>query len=134
MIELSIQKILNFSNGVMPLDIQLNIQKGEFIGFYGSSGAGKTSLLRILAGLLTPDSGKIIIDNKNMNILLGDVEPPSQYYKDLDLYYLVFNLFDYQNVEEIIKEINQEIYGENLVTIPDPNKSYIIKIVSDFSI
>ena len=73
------------------------------------------------------------INNKNMNILLGDVEPPSQYYKDLDLYYLVFNLFDYQNVEEIIKEINQEIYGENLVTIPDPNKSYIIKIISDFS-
>ena len=70
---------------------------------------------------------------KNMNILLGDVEPPSEYYSDLDLYYLVFNLFDYQNVEEIIKEINQEIYGENLVTIPDPNKSYIIKIVSDFS-
>ena len=74
------------------------------------------------------------INNKNMNILLGDVEPPSEYYSDLDLYYLVFNLFDYQNVEEIIKEINQEIYGENLVTIPDPNKSYIIKIVSDFSI
>ena len=73
------------------------------------------------------------INNKNMNILLGDVEPPSQYYKDLDLYYLVFNLLDYQNVEEIIKEINQEIYGENLVTIPDPNKSYIVKIVSNFS-
>jgi len=71
--------------------------------------------------------------DKNKNILLGDVEPPSEYYSDLDLYYLVFNLFDYQNVEEIIKEINQEIYGENLVTIPDPNKSYIIKIVSDFS-
>lgn len=62
MIELSIQKTLNFSNGVMPLDIQLNIQKGEFIGLYGSSGAGKTSLLRILAGLLKPDNGKIIID------------------------------------------------------------------------
>lgn len=73
------------------------------------------------------------INNKNMNILLGDVEPPSEYYSDLDLYYLVFNLFDYQNVEEIIREINEEIYGENLVTIPDPNKSYIIKIVSDFS-
>ena len=70
---------------------------------------------------------------KNMNILLGDVEPPNHYYKDLELHYLIYNLFDYQNVEEIIKEINQEIYGENLVTIPDPNKSYIIKIVSDFS-
>ena len=63
MIELSIQKVLNFSNGVMPLDVQLNIKEGEFIGFYGSSGAGKTSLLRILAGLLEPDSGEIIINN-----------------------------------------------------------------------
>ena len=71
--------------------------------------------------------------HKNMNILLGDVEPPSEYYRDLELHYLVFNLFSYPSVEEIIKEINQEIYGENLVTIPDPNKSYIIKIVSDFS-
>jgi len=80
------------------------------------------------------DSLSIIYDFPDLKILLGDVEPPSEYYSDLDLYYLVFNLFDYQNVEEIIKEINQEIYGENLVTIPDPNKSYIIKIVSDFSI
>ena len=71
--------------------------------------------------------------HKNMNILLGDVEPPSQYYSDLELNYLIFNLFDYTSVEEIIKEINQEIYGDNLVTIPDPNKSYIIKIISDFS-
>ena len=72
--------------------------------------------------------------DKKKNILLGDVEPPSEYYKDLELHYLIYNLFDYQNVEEIIKEINQEIYGVNLVTIPDPNKSYIINIVSDFSI
>lgn len=66
-------------------------------------------------------------------ILLGDIEPPNHYYKDLELHYLIFNLFDYRNVEEIIKEINEEIYGENLVTIPDPKKSYVIKIVSDFS-
>lgn len=85
------------------------------------------------------DSLSIIYDfpdlkiHKNMNILLGDVEPPSEYYSDLELHYLIYNLFNYQNVEEIIKEINQEIYGENLVTIPDPNKSYILKIVSDFS-
>lgn len=71
--------------------------------------------------------------NTDKTILLGDIEPPSHYYKDLELHYLIYNLFDYPSVEEIIKDINQEIYGENLVTIPDPNKSYIIKIVSDFS-
>lgn len=68
------------------------------------------------------------------NILLGDVEPPSKYYSDLELHYLIFNLFDYQSVEAIIRDINEEIYGENLVTLPDPNKSYIIQIVSDFSV
>ena len=71
--------------------------------------------------------------NTDRSILLGDIEPPSEYYSDLELNYLIFNLFDYQNVEEIIKDINEEIYGENLVTIPDPKKSYVIKIVSDFS-
>ena len=69
----------------------------------------------------------------NKNILLGDIQPPIEYYKDLEIHYLIFNLFNYQNIEEIIKEINQEIYGKNLVTIPNDNKSYIIKIVSNFS-
>ena len=68
------------------------------------------------------------------SIQLGDIEPPSEYYEDLELNFLYFSLFDYQSVEQIIIDINQEIYGENLVTIPNPNKSYIIKIVSDLSI
>lgn len=72
--------------------------------------------------------------NTDRIILLGDIEPPSHYYKDLELHYLVFNLFNYPSVEEIIKDINEEIYGENLVTIADSNLSYIIKIISDFSI
>ena len=86
------------------------------------------------------DSLSIIYDysdlkiNTDRSILLGDIEPPNEYYRELELHYLIFNLFDYSSVEEIIKDINEEIYGENLVTIPNPNKSYIIKIISDFSI
>ena len=64
MIKLSIQKTLNFSKGTMPLDIDLNIHKGEFIGLYGASGAGKTSLLRILGGLLNANQGEIVVDNE----------------------------------------------------------------------
>jgi len=67
------------------------------------------------------------------SILLGDVEPPNHYYKDLELNYLIYNLFDYQNVEEIIREINEQVYGISLTDIPEPSKSYIVKIVSDFS-
>ncbi len=64
MIELSIQKKLSAPSGEMNLDVQCQINEGEFATFYGKSGAGKTSSLRILAGLLEADSGKIQVNGK----------------------------------------------------------------------
>lgn len=52
MIQFSIQKALQSANGAMQLDISGKIVKGQFVAIYGASGAGKTSILRILAGLL----------------------------------------------------------------------------------
>lgn len=46
--------------------ISLNIKKGEAIALVGSSGAGKTTLVDMLLGLLKPDSGSIIVDGKNV--------------------------------------------------------------------
>ena len=43
----------------MLLNVRLDIAREEFITIYGNSGAGKTSLLRILAGLLSPETGRI---------------------------------------------------------------------------
>ena len=39
-----------------------NISKGEYVGFRGSSGVGKSTLFNLLIGLLTPSSGRILID------------------------------------------------------------------------
>ncbi|MEL6132481.1 MAG: ABC transporter ATP-binding protein [Bacteroidota bacterium] len=44
-------------------DISFSAHKGEVIGLVGPSGAGKTSLLRIIAGLLQADSGEVLIEN-----------------------------------------------------------------------
>ncbi|MGL4768695.1 MAG: ABC transporter ATP-binding protein [Mycoplasmoidaceae bacterium] len=43
-------------------DINLDINKGEFIIIYGTSGSGKTTLMNIMSGLLNPDNGKIVIN------------------------------------------------------------------------
>ena len=73
-------------------------------------------------------------ENKNeMDIVLGDIEPPSYFSLDKNIRYLEFYLFDYSSVEDIIKDINIEVYGESLVEIPDTKNIYIVKIISDFS-
>jgi ABC-2 type transport system ATP-binding protein len=43
--------------------ICFTVNKGEIFGFLGPNGAGKTTTIRMLTGLLTPDSGDIFIDN-----------------------------------------------------------------------
>ncbi|MDP7579099.1 MAG: ABC transporter ATP-binding protein [SAR202 cluster bacterium] len=45
----------------------LTVQRGEFVSLLGPSGCGKTTLLRLLCGLLTADSGEIIVDGQDMS-------------------------------------------------------------------
>ncbi len=53
-------------NGRKVLDgINFKVNKGEFVGILGPSGAGKTLTLRCLNGLLKPDSGEVIIDDEH---------------------------------------------------------------------
>ena len=46
--------------------VSLSVEAGEFFTLLGPSGCGKTTLLRMLAGFETPDSGEIILDGQNM--------------------------------------------------------------------
>ena len=50
-------------------DFSLDIYEGEFITLLGSSGCGKTTVLRIISGLEEVTSGKVFIDNKDVTYL-----------------------------------------------------------------
>ncbi len=47
-------------------DIQLNVQRGEFVSLIGHSGCGKSTLLNLVAGLTTPTSGVLLLDDREL--------------------------------------------------------------------
>ncbi|MEO8415918.1 MAG: ATP-binding cassette domain-containing protein [Ginsengibacter sp.] len=64
MIQISLKKKLRAANGAIQLDVDIEIEQGTLITLYGNSGAGKTSILRMIAGLLLPEKGMIVVNTK----------------------------------------------------------------------
>ena len=54
----------NFGNIEAVKDVSVTIKKGEVFGLIGTNGAGKSTFLRMLCGVLKPDSGEIMIDER----------------------------------------------------------------------
>ena len=49
------------------MDISFKIEEGEFVGIMGHTGCGKTTLIQLIAGLLTPVSGSVLLDGHDIN-------------------------------------------------------------------
>lgn len=66
----SVLKISNVNKtfgGLKALtDVNLNIEKGKVHAIIGPNGAGKSTLLNVCIGLLAPDTGEVVFDNKNI--------------------------------------------------------------------
>jgi putative ABC transport system ATP-binding protein len=60
----------------------LRVQAGELVALYGPSGSGKTTLLNLIAALLAPDSGAVIVDGRDVSAL-SDTEASSYRLNDL---------------------------------------------------
>ena len=75
--------------------ISLAIGKGEFITLLGSSGCGKTTTLRIIAGLEMPDAGQVFLDGKDVTSLAPEA-------RDVNTVFQNYALFPHMNVADNI--------------------------------
>ena len=72
-------------------NVSLEVTRGEFFALLGPSGCGKTTLLRMIAGFETPDSGTISIDGEMMNLV-----PPHQ--RPTNMVFQSYAIFPHLNV------------------------------------
>ena len=83
-------------------DVDLRVEKGEFVSILGPSGSGKSTLLNIVAGLLTPTKGEVIVDGILLHNL-GMRERLAFRRKFFGFVFQTFNLITYltplENVE-----------------------------------
>ncbi|MGN5558573.1 ABC transporter ATP-binding protein, partial [Pantoea sp. BS_1] len=68
-----------------------DVEEGEFVTLLGPSGCGKTTLLKMIAGFVTPDSGEIILNGESINTL-----PPER--RSTAMCFQSYALFPHLNV------------------------------------
>lgn len=80
-------------------NISLNIEPGEFVAITGASGSGKTTLAQVIGGLVTADSGTIIVGNQRIHEL-GDQQLAAFRNKNVGFVFQNFALLNHYTVSE----------------------------------
>ena len=97
----------HFKNVEVLEGVDLQIRRGEFVTLLGASGCGKTTTLRIIAGLESPDEGRVLLDG-------ADVTELAPNRRDVNTVFQNYALFPHMNVADNIA------YGLKLKKTPKP--------------
>ena len=100
-------------------NVNLSVQKGEFVAIVGSSGSGKSTLMHMLGGVDRPTSGKVFVENEDIYALSDDKLAVFRR-RQVGLIYQFYNLIPVLNVEENItlpceldgRKVEKEILDE----------------------
>ena len=80
---------MRFGDCVAVDNVDLHVKKGEFFSLLGSSGCGKTTILRIISGFLEPTSGTVKIGGKDMRGIGANKRPTALIFQNLALFPLM---------------------------------------------
>ena len=86
-----------FGNFIAANELTFNVKKGEIFGFLGANGAGKTTAMRMLCGLLEPSSGKGMVAGYDIYTQRDDIK------KNIGYMSQKFSLYDDLTVRENIR-------------------------------
>lgn len=117
-------------NKVIALDnVNIEVNKGEFVAIIGASGSGKSTLLHQIGGIDGPTSGKVIIDDKDMYSLNEENRAVFRRRK-IGFVFQSFNLIPVLSVEENIKmpalldhqKVDEEYFNDLVKTLGIENR------------
>ena len=83
-------------------EASIQIEPGEFVALVGPSGSGKTTMLALMAGLLAPDSGTVMIAGQEMTVL-SDSQRTAFRRQKIDFVFQASNLIRYLNCQENVE-------------------------------
>ncbi len=80
---------IQFDDFVAARDVNIHIKEGEFFSFLGSSGCGKTTILRAVSGFLKPSKGRVLIGGVDMKGIGPNKRPTALIFQNLALFPLM---------------------------------------------